>query len=318
MCKINERLNITLNGYKHYVSIKGNNIKNKIIISLHGGPGSPDSYLLYGLANGLADSYTIVSYDMRGCGRSYYLNRDRKNETLNFESLLKDLDELVAYLLDRFKKKSVIIMGHSFGSILGISYAKLNYRRVDCYIGVSQIIDSNKSLELNYNELLAMLDSDASIRLQELYNSYIMDKSIIKLNTLHKAILSYYKDNIDGLIKTDINLVIKKSPDYKHKDFRWLRLIMKPERYVALEAPILEYVKSFNIATIGNELRVPCYFIIGEHDKSSRPEVLNEYYSILKAPKKELVLLKNQGHTPQVVSPELFSKVVLELLGRQL
>ena len=62
--------------------------------------------------------------DERGCGRSYYRNVavDPDNDTLSFDAQLADLDALVDYLRDRFDKDKVIIMGHSYGTMLGSRY----------------------------------------------------------------------------------------------------------------------------------------------------------------------------------------------------
>lgn len=66
-------------------------MKNK---NLHGGSAKPDSFMTYEFARELCSDYTFVSWNQRGCGRTYYKNNraDSKNETASFEQALKDED----------------------------------------------------------------------------------------------------------------------------------------------------------------------------------------------------------------------------------
>lgn len=137
---IDEKLFVNINGQNQYVFIRGKDVNNPIILNLHGGPANPDAFFTYEFAKEISEDFTYVSWDQRGCGRTYYKNRniDSKNDTVDFEQALKDVDELVKYLCTRFKKDKVIIMGHSYGSLLGVSYVSKYPERVERYIGIGQ------------------------------------------------------------------------------------------------------------------------------------------------------------------------------------
>ena len=121
----------------------GKDASNPIIISLHCGPGAPTTFIDYCWQDYLTDEYTIVSWDERGCGRSYYRNvaTDPNNDTLTFEAQIADLDALVDYLRERFSQDQVIIMGHSYGSLLGSRYVLAHPEKVSAYIGVGQCVN---------------------------------------------------------------------------------------------------------------------------------------------------------------------------------
>ncbi|MDD6656366.1 MAG: alpha/beta fold hydrolase [Lachnospiraceae bacterium] len=122
--------------------MRGENVNNPVIIYLHGGPSSPDGYVTYGFTDYLVDDYTVIAWDQRGCGRTYIHNRnvDVNNDTASFEQALVDLDELVDYARERFHQDKVIILGHSYGTILGSVYARTRPEKVDAYIGAAQVI----------------------------------------------------------------------------------------------------------------------------------------------------------------------------------
>lgn len=118
---IDEEIYVPLDGQEQYLLIRGNDVGNPLIIWLHGGPAAPDAYTNYVFQQELVDSYTFVNWDQRGCGRTYFRNRedDPQNNTATFAQTQKDLDALVEYLCERFQKDKVIIIGHSYGTAVG-------------------------------------------------------------------------------------------------------------------------------------------------------------------------------------------------------
>lgn len=144
---IDEAGYIMLGGQEQYILTRGENVNNPVIIYLHGGPSSPDAYVTYGFSDYLVDDYTVISWDQRGCGRTYIHNRnvDVNNDTASFEQALVDLDQLVDYARTRFHQDKVIILGHSYGTILGSVYSHKYPEKVDTYIGAAQVIHAPNS-----------------------------------------------------------------------------------------------------------------------------------------------------------------------------
>jgi proline iminopeptidase len=89
------------------------------IIVLHGGPDFDHSYLLPDLDR-LSDSYHLIYYDQRGRGRS----ADRvKPEDVTLASDIEDIEKVRQF----FHLNSVVLLGHSWGTVLALEYA-LRYR----------------------------------------------------------------------------------------------------------------------------------------------------------------------------------------------
>ena len=87
---------ITIGQIQQYIQIRGQDISNPIILMLHGGPGNNMAYYSYYWQADLERDYTIVNWDQRGCGNTYYRNKDAQKPTLDL--LLQDLDELVDHM----------------------------------------------------------------------------------------------------------------------------------------------------------------------------------------------------------------------------
>lgn len=136
---IQENINVEIGGIEQYLQIRGEDKDNPVILWLHGGPGFPLTYLSSYYQKDLEANYTIVCWEQRGCGRTYYQNSD--NGELTIERLVADMDELVNYLCERFQRDKIIIMGQSWGTVLGMEYLNENPQKVAAYIGIGQVTD---------------------------------------------------------------------------------------------------------------------------------------------------------------------------------
>lgn len=96
---VDEGMFIDLGGQEQYVLVRGADKSNLVIIFLHGGPSSPESYVNYCWVNDIINDYTVVDWDQRGCSRTYEHNKeiDPNNVTATYEQALFDLDDLVDY-----------------------------------------------------------------------------------------------------------------------------------------------------------------------------------------------------------------------------
>ena len=315
---IDEKLYVNINGQDQYVFIRGKDVNNPIILNLHGGPANPDAFFTYEFAKEIIDEFTYVSWDQRGCGRTYYKNRhiDTKNETSDFEQAMKDVDELVNYLCKRFKKNKVTIMGHSYGSLLGASYVARYSDRVERYIGIGQSISIKDTQKMNYEEAVKLLADDKK-KINELTIAYQRLREDFNLDNLMKfqrLTIPCFVANMPKLKQTNQIKLILSSPDLAFNDIRWLVGMLNLKAHYTRNKKLLDYTLSANIYDIGNEYSVPMYFISGEYDKSCRIELLEKYYEEIVAPNKKLVIMKACGHSPQIDEPVLFAKEVKTLL----
>jgi len=102
---------IDIGGIKQYVEIKGNNINNPILLFLHGGPGVAQSSVTFDLQEALFDDFVVVHWDQRDSGRSY--SKDISEEFMSVNQFVEDNNELVDYLLKKFNKEKIYLVGHS-------------------------------------------------------------------------------------------------------------------------------------------------------------------------------------------------------------
>lgn len=312
---INEQFYVELGGQEQYISIRGENIDNPVILYIHGGPGSPDSPIMPTFTDPLIDEYTVVCWDQRGCGRTYYHNarEDPANETVNFEQALQDTDELVDYLCERFGQDKVIIMGHSFGSVIGTMYVQQHSDKVSAFIGVGQCVCLSESDELAYQDALAKVSagSEEEAELVKAYNNYQDSNSLEDYFALRQITNKYHPN--PGAANTIVLALF--SPYTGVDDIRWNLVLTDLGSYSALEGGLMDMLNSFDIYDYPLSYDVPVYFISGEYDYTCNWTLAQAYCEDITAPDKAFVCVEGTGHGPQYDSPDEFGEIVKGMLS---
>jgi proline iminopeptidase len=115
---------VSIGGIKQWVSVRGQDKENPILLFLHGGPGFTVSPVSYFYMRHWEEYFTVVQWDQRGAGKTYVQNSSQTEQSFNVDTMVGDAEELVNYLRKKYKKKKIILMGHSFGSLLGVKLAQ--------------------------------------------------------------------------------------------------------------------------------------------------------------------------------------------------
>lgn len=128
-----------LGGIDQWVMIRGESVANPPLILLHGGPGLSETGLFRYFNAPLERSFTVVYWDQRGAGKSF--DRAIPRSSMTVEQFISDLDELVDIACELPDKTKVVILGHSWGSALGVLYAARFPEKVAAYVGSAQVGD---------------------------------------------------------------------------------------------------------------------------------------------------------------------------------
>ena len=346
---IQEGAYVSIGGIRQFVTIRGENTANPVILVLHGGPGGAMSFIGYHWQTGLESDYTLVNWDQRGCGRTYYENLTSKSVTraapvsadaapesaaasnpdaaanpaplLSKELLLSDLDELVDYLRERFGQEKIIIMGHSWGTILGSQYVLAHPEKSAAYIGVGQAVDMPAAEILAKDTAILRAEAKGDLRyidkLNALYDITAPAKGTDMKNFIKmRGMTSKYlicKGSMPSWLMIWTGLT---SPEMSMRDFRWQMLSMlNVKKYFMLQAPLLQELFDFNIYTeSGTRYEVPAFFLSGDGDWITPYPLVRKYAKAVTAPKMDMILIENTGHSPFIDNPPLFCKAVRKVL----
>lgn len=312
---IDEEIFVHINGQEQYLLIKGEDVENPVMIYLHGGPAGPDGMASYVFTKYLTDSYTVVCWDQRGCGNTYYRNKgiDPENATATFEQALEDLDKLVDYVCERFDKSEVIIMGHSYGTVLGSEYVLEHPEKVSNYVGIGQFVSMKAAERVSYEDAYAaaLEKQDKTIEMTIVYEKFMQDGSIQNLMNLRKLTTPYHQaPRARNVIWAGLA-----SPYMSLDALKWQVIPMiNLEGHFKLNQKLMDYTFEVNLLEKRMDYQVPVVFISGSCDWTTPVKCTKEYLEAIEAPDKSLKLLEDCGHSPHFDAPEEFCLVLREAL----
>src|SRR3989344_1386796 len=303
---------ISLNDLKQTVLIRGKSTKNPLLIFLHGGPGCSEMGLFNHFNKKLENNFIVVNWDQRGTCKSFY-NGTLAKETITIKNLVDDLHKLTLYVTKKFKKKKVYLIGHSFGTILGLLFTHKYPELVHSYVGVAPFLDPKRAERIVYNFLLtAAIDQENKKAIKELKNikdipnnsEEYLDKVTVFRRWVHKFGGSLYGES--NLSKLSRALV--RSKEYSFRE------LMNYEKSNLFSMKCLwKEMVNINMFNLIKEIKVPVYFAVGRHDYQTPSLIAKEYLEKLQAPKKELIWFEKSAHNPMYEEPDKFNKLMIRI-----
>ena len=308
---VDESEYVEINGQEQFITIRGRDASNPVILYLHGGPGSPDSSMTYTFTNELIDDYTVVCWDQRGCGRTYVRNKniDKENETVTFDQALADVDTLTKYLKERLNQDKIVIMGHSYGSVLGSTYAYEHPENVEAFIGIGQFVSFASSTEYEYKDALEKANAagDDTTKLTEAYEKFLREKTVEAADEVSTYAAPYHKATREK--STILSALV--SPTLSSEDLLWYKNVTSYETFLIYSGNLMDYLMTVNLRETQTHYDVPVYFISGECDWNCAVTDMVDYAQMVGA---KYDLIDGCGHYVHCDDSEEFAKKVKEFL----
>jgi len=140
---------VTLGDAEQSVLIRSENTDNPILLFLHGGPGTSELTLNRRNTRVLERSFTVVNWDQRGAGKSYRAGRDRSR--MHISQFVADAVDLSIHLAHRFGREKVTLVGHSWGSVIGMLAVSRRPDLFDAYVGIGQVSNAAEGERISYD-----------------------------------------------------------------------------------------------------------------------------------------------------------------------
>lgn len=298
---------VQINGITQWLSIRGADSSNPILLYVHGGPGSPTMPAAWTFQRPWEDFFTVVQWDQRGTGKTYAANDFTSlDATMNLNQFVSDAEQVVQYLLRRFNQRRIFMLGHSWGSMVGLEFARRRPQLLHAYIGCGQIINSSRSERDGWEFALRSAraeKNDAAIRELEALAPYpgpIGTLTVERISAQRKW-LNYYGGLTNG--RSDFAYDADTwalSPDYTDRD---VALVDKGSLYSLTH--LLGAVERANFDDL-TQLHCPVFMYVGRHDYATSHEVTANWYARVRAPQKKLVWFENSSHMMMIEQPGIF------------
>ena len=303
-----ERLEkVRIGGIDQWVSIRGTDRRNPVVLYIHGGPGYVSIPMSWWFSRGWEEYFTIVQWDQRAAGKTHLLTDAATiAPTLTREKMIADAEEMAAWARKEFGKDKIFVLGHSWGSFLGLQLAKRHPEWLYAYIGVAQLIDGPENERRGWRFAMDAArhagNADA-IRELEAIAPYANPGQIVPIKDLYiqrkwvgfyGGVMAYRRDNSAD------SALARLSPDYNDQE---IRRIWEGNDFAT--PYLLPELVALDLTTI-HKLGVPLILFEGRHDRNVNSEVAAAWFDTVDAPEKHLVWFEHSAHIPMTEEPGKF------------
>lgn len=298
---------VRIGGIEQWVSIRGNDRRNPVLLVVHGGPGYVSMPMSWWNGRGWEEYFTVVHWDQRAAGKTHLLTpQEQIRPTLTPERMIADVEEMVAWVRKDLGKDKIFLLGHSYGSYLGLEIARRRPQWLHAYIGVGQATDVPESERRGWRYALDAAKRDgnaAAVRELEALAPYAAPGRPPTIEQIYAQrrwlqrygrVMAYRQDN-----QADSDLA-KLSPDYNDEQLRGL---WKGNDYAT---PILLPQLMKLDLSADKRLDCPLILLLGRHDSNVNSDVAAEWFAQVRAPGKALVWFEHSAHMPMTEEPGKF------------
>jgi proline iminopeptidase len=294
---------VTIGGIPQWITVRGKDRNNPLLLYVHGGPGDTMMGVSWSFQRPWEDYFTVVEWDQRGAGKTYAANDwNAVKPTLKIERFVEDAEEMVQYLRAKYHKRKIVLLGHSWGSVIGTELAQRHPEWFSVYVGTGQVVDMRESERMGYQEILkaaraeenagAVKDLEALAPYPGTTGPISFDKTMKERKWLVQFGGYTWRNTNDHYED-----LMRLSPDYTDADVKgYEEGDEKSPRVVWDEFSEVNFWKH-------NVFRCPVVLFEGSHDLNVSHELVARWFATLHAPSKKLVWFPNSSHMVMMEEP---------------
>ena len=294
---------IRLGGVEQWVLIRGRDREKPVLLFLHGGPGMPAMFLAHAFQRRLERDFVVVHWDRRGAGKSF--DAAPGGAGLSVSRTLEDLYELTGLLRTRFSRDRIYLVGHSWGSYLGLLAVREHPEYYLAFVGTGQLAGDRDQVAAERREFLAHAAAEAGdpeLRARLASPAFeVTEDDLFRYGGELFAARSILPILLTGL----------RAPEYTLRDIMNVKkgadLVGRKMTYDVEPKPLEGEIAAFE---------VPVFFLLGRHDFNTPSRLAAEYLDRLSAPLKGAVWLERSAHFPFFEEPKSFRAEMLRIDGQ--
>lgn len=303
---IDEASYVRIGGIDQWISIRGEDLSNPVILELHGGPGA--SNLVFApRTRAWERHFTIVRWDMRGAGLTFAAGGPESQGEMTLDRVYADALEVTGHVRARLGADKVLLVANSFGTVTGLRLARDHPELYSAYVGTDQNIIGGGRDASAYEALLARLARTGKKKERAKIAAMGPDRSAWSAEEW-----SLYAKTVvttDPLTYDTMKTVVIRSLWFSpFHTLRGLRAYLKGMTFSEQLGPqamtIDEYAE-------GTAFRLPFFVFQGDSDVLTPPEPAQRYYEAVTAPVKDFALIRNAGHFASFRHPDQFLDLLL-------
>lgn len=307
---IDELESIQVNGTKQWLLFRGEDRTKPVVLFVHGGPGSPLMFFSRAFDSLYLKDFVVVHWDQRGAGKSYDPNTP--TDSYNLKQIADDGIKVVQYIKQKLHHKKIILVGHSWGTIVSLRMLRIAPTDFFSYVSVGTVADYAKADQLKYNFLNKTINTTHDIQamntLKTLGNPPY--KAFHQVMTLSQ-LLWKFGGIFNRLTPDELSSAVQKNTEYSEIELEQQSVAM--EKTYPFYADFLNHYVAQKSAT---QVQVPITFVHGLHDLATPITLAKLYFKKLSAPAgKKWVDFSESAHFPMYEEPLKFLEVLKQTIA---
>lgn len=302
---IDETFFTMIGGIDQWISIRGQQRDNPVLLLLHGGPGFALSPLPRNFLFNWTKDFTVVQWDQRGAGKTFGKSGPLDPSVTIARMVLDGLD-VAEFVRGKLHTPKIVLVGVSWGSNLGVQMVKAQPDLFYAYVGTGQTVNQHKSRPLSYAELL----TDAHARndrqaIRELEANGPPPYNSTAKATVHTKWANAYEPGLPS--RWGLLSIILFDSDAGVRDLRdYGRGVADSQEHFR------EAVEATDLGAIGTDFALPFFVFQGALDRVTPVQPVQAYVDSITAPQKELMLIPNAGHNVIATRSDEFLSLLVQ------
>jgi len=286
-----------IGGMTQWLLIRGADRRAPILLWLHGGPGSAQMPIR-SVTEALERHFVVVHWDQRGAGKSNPPDFDPATMTL--ERFLADAREVTELLRARLGEQPLIVLGHSWGTMLGARLVARWPEEYAGYIAVGQQVDTLRGMEVALDWLREVApDSELAAMAPDAFRDHALYVRLMQELEAH-----------GGGMNVSIASMLPRAlaaPEYRLPDYiRWFDGANRGS------GPMWADYRARDLIEEVPRMPVPMLVVAGARDMNTPVPLVRDWMDGVEAPEvKRLVIFAESGHAPFLTETGRFVETVV-------
>jgi proline iminopeptidase len=301
-----EIISIEIGGHDQSLMIRGRNMDNPVILFLAGGPGGTEIGTMRNDVS-LEENFIVATWDQRGVGKSY--SSLDPVETLTLDQMISDTLEVTNYLRQRFNEEKIYLVGNSWGTLLGVLSVQKNPELFHAFIGAGQMVSVRETDIIFYEDTLEWAQKTGG---EGLVSELISNGPPPYSNLLHyEAAVGHEHDwnpypYLNMRLEMPSNLFVPEN--ILADQINGLR------GFLDTFSVLYPQIQEVDFRDDVKEFPIPFYMALGKYEARGRAELAVEWFNLVEAPTKELIVFEKSGHRTLFEEPGKFAKLMNQVV----
>jgi pimeloyl-ACP methyl ester carboxylesterase len=300
---------VRLGGVDQWISIRGSDASNPVLLHLSGGPGSSDVGWVRTFNQALEEHFTVVVWEQRGTGKSYPALDPTATFTL--DRVVADGIELSDYLAGRFHQPKIYLTGNSWGSTLGVLMVQRRPDLYYAYAGTGQMVSQRETDRVLYRQLLDHAARTGDAALLDQLRSF--GEPPYRDVLAYAKVMEYY----------DVLEPYQHSPAFERAgglsgffpgEYSLLDTWNEVRGFADMGGLLYPQLQGIDFRVDVPRLAVPVYFMQGRHELTARSRLADEWIQRLEAPIKRLYWFESSGHNADAEEPARYNDLLINVV----